>query len=279
MTSPLTSALGLDRAPVALLWSDTRPEHALSFEQRSHACIMTLFAAAVAGSTVAFERHTCGCPGGATGLGFGDGYQDFYGGADCAHYFLSTGNSEWETGRRVGADLLTWGGRTEFYRRFMEGERFCATPAAARDWHHSLPLFDVPARYVVLAPLDTLPSDCGDPIAVTFVLDPDGFTALLSLAQADRPAVENILVPHAAACQTIGIFSYREAIAPHPRLVVGPTDVSARLELHKTMGANFLLVSVPYRRLRQLETMVDGSLLTTPVWQELLSRRTAARRV
>ena len=84
MRTQTGEAIGLDTAPVALLWSDTEPGGALRFKPGGWGCAVSLFAAVAAkGRTAAFDGQTYGCWGGGTGLGFGNCYEAFPGGVDC----------------------------------------------------------------------------------------------------------------------------------------------------------------------------------------------------
>ncbi|MEM1718880.1 MAG: DUF169 domain-containing protein [Thermosphaera sp.] len=56
--------------PVAILWVDDKPEGAAQFRKGERGCVMEMFARSALGETVAFDRETIGCPGGATGVRF-----------------------------------------------------------------------------------------------------------------------------------------------------------------------------------------------------------------
>ncbi len=82
MKSITAEKLLLDHEPVAILWSDTKPEGALQIKPHVQTCIMPFFAQVVTkGKTAVFDRETYGCPGARAGLGFGNGYYDAFGGA------------------------------------------------------------------------------------------------------------------------------------------------------------------------------------------------------
>ncbi len=82
MKSITAEKLRLDHEPVAILWSNTKPEGALQIKPHGQTCIMPFFAQVVTkGKTAVFDRETCGCPGARAGLGFGNGYYDAFGGA------------------------------------------------------------------------------------------------------------------------------------------------------------------------------------------------------
>ena len=87
MQSRVREALGLRFEPVAVLFRDERPDGALAFADGRRGCVMWLFAQAALGKTVALSRETIGCPGGAVGLGFADGFPD----VERHAYFLSVG--------------------------------------------------------------------------------------------------------------------------------------------------------------------------------------------
>jgi hypothetical protein len=47
---------------------------------------------------------------------------------------------------------------------------------------------------------------------------------------------ENVIIPYATGCQTIGIYPYREAKSTKPRAVIGLTDLSARVYVRKQLN-------------------------------------------
>ena len=105
MESNLSKTIGLKHNPVALLWTDTKPENATQFKQRKWGCIMWLVAGAAKGKTAVIDRETFGCFGGGVGLGFGNQYKNFPGGEECFCYFLSSGNDSWEQGRKASEQV------------------------------------------------------------------------------------------------------------------------------------------------------------------------------
>jgi uncharacterized protein (DUF169 family) len=82
MKSITAEKLRLDQEPVAILWSNVKPEGALQIKPHGFGCIMPFFAhVAMKGKTAVFDRESYGCPGARAGLGFGNGYYDAFGGA------------------------------------------------------------------------------------------------------------------------------------------------------------------------------------------------------
>jgi uncharacterized protein (DUF169 family) len=269
MESQIAQALKLAYQPVVTLWSNEKTEGAVQFEKGRWGCVMQMFAAAAKGKTVVFDRETFGCAGGGVGLGFGDQYAHFPGGTYGFCRFLSTGNEEWEQGRRIGVAMAAAGAPTEFCHHFLHGERFRKTPELVRHFLDRMPIMEVPAQYVVFKPLAAVDPAKERPVSITFLANPDQFSALVILASYDRAGGDNVIIPHVAACQLIGILTYREATAELPRAVAGLTDITARRFMQDQVGSDKLTFSVPFARFREMEDNVTGSFLEGDVWREL----------
>jgi len=268
MNSVIRHHLKLNQGPVAILWSDDKPDHAAQFKPGKWGCVMWMLAAAARGKTAAFDQHTYGCWGGGVGLGFGNQYRAFPGGEACFHHFLSTGNERWEQGRAV-VDQMKAGGESDFLEDFTHGERYLKSPELVEQFVSDLPIIEVPTRYVVLKPLKQVDPEREQPEVVVFWADPDALAALVVLANYARPGNENVIIPFAAGCQSVGIYAYREARAERPRAVVGQMDLSARLNVSKTMGANAFTFAVPWRLFLEMEENVADSFVRCPTWQRL----------
>src|SRR5271169_3836387 len=79
MKSITAEKAGLAYEPVAILWSNTKPDGALQIKPGAQTCIMPFFAQVVTkGKTAVFDRESYGCPGARAGLGFGTGYPDAF---------------------------------------------------------------------------------------------------------------------------------------------------------------------------------------------------------
>ena len=111
----IAEAIRLKHKPVALHWSDDKPENVVQFEKGSWGCVMFLVAAAAKGKIAVLDRDTCGCVGGAVGMGFGNRYPDFPGGIDCFYHFLSSGNESLEKGREEIRKMELFTSRKEFW--------------------------------------------------------------------------------------------------------------------------------------------------------------------
>jgi hypothetical protein len=81
--------------------------------------------------------------------------------------------------------------------------------------------------------------------------------------------MENVIIPWAAGCQTIGILPYREAKSGRPRAVVGLTDISARKYVRTLLGSEYLSFAMPWELYLQMEGNVEGSFLERHTWQSL----------
>ncbi len=273
MKSMIADAIKLKTQPVALVWTDKEPEKATRFKPQNWGCVVSVFAAsATRGLTGAFDRQTYGCWGGGVGLGFGNQYESFPGGVECFCRFLSTGNEDSEQGRPIGEGMKSQGlGRLA--DDFLLGERYIRSPEDTRRFLESLPIKDIPAKFVVVKPLDQVNPEKDEVKNVTFFTDPDGVSALVILANHGKPEAENVLVPWAAACQVLGIYSYRELERERPRGLIGMTDISARKNVRATLGENVLSFTAPWPLFQEMEGHVAGSFLQRPTWLALLQSK------
>lgn len=268
MSSQIHKAVGMRHPPVAVMWSDEKPEQPMQFSPGKWGCVMWLIAAAAKGKTAACDRETFGCFGGGVGVGFGNQYKNFPGGEECFCHFLSIGNEAWETGRKA-ADKVKPFMRKESYDHFVHGERYLKSPELVKRFIGSLPITDIPARYVVFRSLFDVPIDTAPPKVVIFFADPDELSALTVLANYGRGDNENVIMPYAAGCQTACLYPFREAESQRPRAVVGLTDLSARVAVRKQLGGNLMTFAVPFPLFQEMEANVVGSFLERGPWQEL----------
>lgn len=269
MNSKITDAIGLKTHPVALIWSDTLPDGAVSFKPGRWGCVMAVFAAVASkGRVGAFSRETYGCWGGGVGLGFGNCYQTFPGGIQGFCGFLADGNKGTAEGRAIGAQMVGWGGE-RMADDFLEGERYLKDPQTTERFLAYVPMRDIPARYVVIKPLSLADPDRDDIKSVTFFADSDQLSALVILANHTDPDRENVGVPWGAGCQVIGIFGYRELEREHPRGLIGLTDISARNTVRPTLGRNLMSFTAPWPLFQHMERNVDSSFLHRQSWREL----------
>jgi uncharacterized protein (DUF169 family) len=259
----------MDKNPVAVMWADEKPVSALQFHEEKWGCVMAMFAQAALGKTVAFDRQTYGCIGGAVGLGFGNQYLNWRGGIDCFYGFLSTGNAGRDDAEQI-ADEIRLTGRKMAVERFLYGEGYVKTPELAKKFVASLPMIDIPARYVIFKPLCDVDAETESVAVVVFVVNADQLSALITLANYGRGTLDNVAVRSGAGCQSIGILAYQEIDRENPRAVIGLTDTAARTYTAASLGHDVLTFAVPFKMYLELESNVAGSFLEKETWKSLV---------
>jgi len=270
MESKIAKALKMELNPVAIIWSNEKPDNALQFKEGKWGCVMWWFASAAKGKTAVFDRKTYGCWGGGVGLGFGNQYVNFPGGIECFYYFLSKGNKEWKRGKIITEKIKPYV-REKFVDDFYEGERYLKTPEQVKKFVENMPIIDIPFDYVIFKPLKDVNIDKENPVIIVFPVTPHQLSALVILANYGRESFENVIIPWAAGCQTIGIFAYKEAKSTPQRAVIGLTDISARKNVRKQLGDNLLTFAVPFEMFLEMEENVERSFLQRPTWLHLIS--------
>ena len=270
MESKIAGAVHLKYQPVALLWSNEKPQGAMQFSEGKWGCVMWLAVSAAKGKPAAADIKTFGCIGGGVGLGFGNQYKNFPGGEEGFCYFLSTGNAERPGGMEIAEQIKPYMTK-ESFDHFLHGECYFKNTEKVRRYIDVLPMTDIPADYVVFKPLSAVNLNVEKPQAVIFFVNPDQLSALTVLANYGRGDNENVMIPYAAGCQTIGIYPYREELSARPRAVVGMTDLSARLYVRKQLGDPHLMTfAAPFKLFEEMEQNVSGSFLERHVWKSLL---------
>ncbi len=269
MQSKVAAAIGLKNNPVAIVWTDEKPEHALQFKEGRWGCVVSLFATvATRGKTGVFDRSTYGCWGGGVGLGFGNCYETFPGGVDGFLGFLADGNEGTEMGRQIGAGLAQAGAKS-LAEDFLLGERYLKNTECTEHFLQALPFRDIPTRYVVLKPLSEVDEEEDNIRSVTFFVEPEALSALVVLANHSKPELENVGMPYAAACQVMGLLAYREMEAENPRALVGMTDLSARKNTMASLGRNTMSFTAPWPVFQRMEQDVYTSFFERETWREL----------
>lgn len=242
MQSKIYEMLRLRYQPIAISFTDVRPDGAITLPVDKWACVTAMVAAAMKGKTVALARENVTCFGGGVGMCFGNCYETFPGGIE---YFLSTG-------------------RGEGYRA---GERYKKTPQLAKSFVDSLPITDMGKQYVVMRPLADVSEEESIDVVVMYATA-DQLSALVVLANYDREGRDNVVMPFAAGCQSVCLLPYDEGKKPLPRAVVGMTDISAR----PLIDRDLLSFAVPYSRYLELEHNVDECFFGAEAWQRVAPR-------
>jgi uncharacterized protein (DUF169 family) len=250
MDSVLVDALGLRLGPVAVILTDERPEGALQFKEGRWGCVASTMVACARGRTAVFDRKTFGCPGGGTGLGFGDQYEQCGLAID---YLLSTGNVE-----IAGASRS---------KHMAEGERFFKTREVVKNWLDTMPMTDVASEFVVFKPFDQLGPE-ERPEMLVFLVNADQLSALAVMSDYVRGSGDSVIARFGGACQSI-LWGYAEARRDEPRAVIGFLDIAQR----KSLDRETLSVTVPWALFAEMEANVHGSFLELDDWRELRARQ------
>jgi uncharacterized protein (DUF169 family) len=257
MESKIAKAIQMKYSPVAVVFTNEKPEGALEFSEGSRGCVSAFLNSAAKGKTAVFSRKTCGCPGGGAGLGFGNTYKNFPGGIE---YFLSTGNKEFcqsETGKNIVKNMPM----------LEHGEGYQKDPETAKKYIDSLPLTDIPFEYVVYKPLEKLAAG-ETPEIVILLVNPDQLSALTVLANYSRGTFDNVITMFGAGCQQTGILAYRECLSDKPKAIIGLTDISVR----RIFPQDILSFTMPYRMFLEMEGDVEGSFLQKTEWLQVMER-------
>ncbi|MBN1613521.1 MAG: DUF169 domain-containing protein [Deltaproteobacteria bacterium] len=273
MESDIANTLSLKYGPVGIMLTNERPEDARQFKEGRFGCVMAMLAAAARGKTAVFDRKTFGCPGGGTGLGFGNQYLNFPGGIEGFCYFLSVGCRQWEPGMKLVEQVKPFVGDA-LYDDLVHGERYIKTPELVKKFVECLPIIDVPFEYVVFKPFKDIEPEKERPEVVVFLADMDQLSALVVLSNYDRDDNESAIIPQAAGCQSIGIYPFREARRERPRAVVGLVDISARVQVKRQLKDDLMTFAVPFAMFQELEANIPGSFLERNTWKELMGLRT-----
>ena len=269
MKSVTAETLKLRYQPVSVVLTDEKPDNAVEFKKGKFGCVMMLLSAAARGRQAVASRETVSCPGGGTGLGFGNQFENLPGGVDVFCRFLSAGNEGYEPGMQI-TDMMKPFVTEEVYDNFKYGERYLKTPELVRKFIDSLPITDVPFEYVVFRPLSDVDPEHGKPEVVVFLADMDQLSALVVLANYDRDSNESVIIPQAAGCQSIGIYPFKEARSQTPRAVVGLVDITARVQVKRQLKGDFMSFAVPFAMFLEMEGNVPGSFLERNTWKELM---------
>jgi uncharacterized protein (DUF169 family) len=269
--SEIAKAAGIALNPVAMVWTDNKPAGALEFRPGVWSCTMWLFAkVAREGKTAVFSKETTTCAGGAMGLGFGRPFARHAARSEegfCS--FLSNGIDGAENKAAYEA-VIAQAPDARHKKMLAEGERFLKGPAQARNFLSSLPVYDAGDGYIVMKPVHEA-EETGDIRSIVFVANADQIAALSILANFGHGHIRDgvIVAAGASGCQAMGVCTYAEGVSPHPRAVVGLTDLSARRAVRSTLGKDILTFSVPFALYREMEGNVAGSCLALDLWKEL----------
>lgn len=267
MKTILSDLLSLKYEPVAIIWSNQKPERAIEFKPGKWGCVIWWFVSSAKGKTAVFSRETYGCWGGGVGLGFGNLYKNFPGGEDCFCRFLSTGNKGSPVGEGVAEQIKNFV-TPEFLQDFLYGEGYFSSPEQVQNFIRALPIIDIPYDYVIFKPLSQVNPDIEQPQTVVFLVEPHQLSALIILANFRSKTMNRVIAPYSAGCQTIGIWAYTND-EEESKAVIGLTDISARLNVKKQIGDNYFTIAFPWELFLQIEKDAPDSFLKKETWRYL----------
>lgn len=269
--SEIARAAGITTNPVAIIWTDKKPEHALELKAGTWGCVMWLFASvAREGKPAAFTRDTTTCAGWAMGLGFGRPMEKHAARSEegfCS--FLSNGITG--TKDRRGYEAIIAKAPDARHRMMLtEGERFFKNPEIVQVFLANLPIYRARDPYIVMKPVHEVGED-EDVKSIVFVVTATQLAALSLLANYGTGNIRNgvIVAAGASGCQAMGVCTYAESQSEAPRAVVGLTDLSARRAVLSTLGKDVLTFSVPFSLYQEMERNVPRSFLELDLWKEL----------
>ena len=242
MQSVIADELKLRLFPVALTFTDEKPEGALQYEKGQRGCMIPMLCAAAEGKTAVFDRDTVPCPGGMVGLEFSTGWGD----PEAFAYFLSVG-----------------GGPSP-----REGEGYKKTPELAKEAMGGQPNHIDPRTYRVFKPLMAVEPEKESPRLVVFLANADQISALATLANYGRPTNDNVILRFAAGCGSVCLLPDRLNLEEPLHAVLGMTDISAR----PNVPADLLSFTVPWPMYLEMEGNVRGSFLDRKDWRKVKAR-------
>jgi len=252
MKSILVDMLNFKLEPVAIFFTDEKPDGAFQAKPGQRVCAASmLVAAATKGVISAFDEETFGCPGGGVGLCFGNAFKKR--------------NHPTEALLSNGDEVLQAQGRT-FPFPMGIGERFFATPELVRKWADAIPYTETPQKYVVFKPLSAV-AENETPDLMFIYANPDQLSALVIMSGYYRGKALNVLAPFSAACQSI-LRAYQEIGKEEPDAIMGYFDISQRGNIPKEL----LSLTMPYTIYQEIERGADKGCLLTHSWKKIKDR-------
>ncbi|MDY3013608.1 MAG: DUF169 domain-containing protein [Evtepia sp.] len=236
MESKLREALKMELHPVAVLRFPALPLGYAALHKSRPGCVIAGIEEAARGETVVFMAEEKGCSGGKVGLGFVSDPPD------SLAYFLSNGNQA------------------------LPGLRYKKDHALGDAYVQSLPKAS-PAPCLVFKPLHELTPE-ETPVSVIFLVNADQLSGLVTLASYDQPIQDSVKIRFGAGCAQSVLYSVCDSEEGNDWCTIGITDPSGRVHLSKDL----LSFSMPYQRFLTMESHVEGSFLSLPLWKTIQDR-------
>ena len=238
MQSALIDELKLQYRPLAVLFTDHKPESALQLREGKWGCVMALYCVAMKkGKTVAFDRRSYGCIGAGVGLCLGNSYED----------------------------------NRDFMQKLLaDDEGYFANRGLVREFMDTFNYVDTPHHFVVFKPLEQIDLKRERPALISIPVNPDQLSALATLIKFRRPGCEHVAAPFCAGCQSVCVMPYTESSKEYPRAIIGNLDPSSR----KILPADILTFTVPLNTFLEMQDDAPRSFLHKKVWEPIARRMT-----
>jgi len=236
MQSLIAKELKLKYFPVAILFSDSKPEGARQIREGAWSCVMALYNNVIRkGATAAFDRKTYGCVGAGVGLCLGDTYKP----------------------------------NREFMENLLSNEEgYLKSRELVRDFMDNFKYADIPQQYAIFKPLVQIDPEKEKPVLVSFPANADQLSALAALINFRRPGSEHVAAPFGAGCQSVCVLPFNEIEKEYPRAIIGNLDLSSR----KVLPEDILTFTVPFKTFLEMEDDVPVSFLRKEVWGKIAGR-------
>jgi Uncharacterised ArCR, COG2043 len=234
----LSDRLGLPEPPLAVFYTDTRPESGFTPCDDRQACIFAhLRRLRKHGGAAFFDADHSSCGGAAFFLGFADPWPG-------QPYFVSTG-----------------------IPGQMEGERYIKTPELAMRFNEETRPLPAAGKYCVFRRVGDL--DEGEAAEVVlFFAPPDVMAGLMGLVSFATESFEAVHAPMSSGCGAAVAWARREAQRDNPKAILGGFDPSVR----PFLDPDTLILSMPAQVLQAMLRDAQESFLTAHAWS-LLRRR------
>lgn len=252
--SSFLDVLGLEEPPMAIFYSDTRPEKGyspkpaplptLEKERKGEidwqqvfsrfSCVLgNVWLARKKQSTAYFSAENYGCPGAA-----------FWGGflkpqTETIIRYVSTGTP----------------GQTP-------GERYCRSPEVLRTFFEQVDPRQAPAAYCVIKPITACAPD-EVPELVTFFARPESLCGLHQLAAFATDDPEAVVSPWSSGCGGMLAWPQKYLQSGRLRAVLGGWDPSAR----KFYRTDELTMTMPLAMFERMLAQYEDSFLLTETWR------------
>ncbi len=276
MQSKIEAYLKMDLNPVAILWSNHKPDKARQYKPGKFGCSMHLAVQAAKGKTAVLDADTSGCFTAAAAFGFGRVKDKWMLDMDLYYAFLSCGakDREIDDGLKelINASSKQGSSPRDALQTMMEGEGYKKTREIVKEYIDSLPDIQIREKYVVMKPLREVDPGKETPVQIVLFVNPDQLSALVKLANFTTGKSDMVKIRGGSACQDIGIYAYQESLEDNPKAILGLLDVYARNSLKRTLGSDKLTLTIPMKLFMTMEEDADESLLSKATWKKLTSQ-------